>query len=114
MRECPNNKQGGKNPGNRAQSSSVAPPNRDAPRGATSCTDRGTNYLYGITRHQEHENSPYVVTGMIKVFNFDVYALLDPGVSLSLVTPYGVNQFEILPKIFVNLSVCLHLLGSLS
>ena len=35
---------------------------------------------------------------MIKVFNFDVYALLDPGASLSFVTPYVANQFEILPE----------------
>ena len=33
---------------------------------------------------------------MIKVFTFDVYALLDQGASLSFVTPYVANQFEIL------------------
>ena len=32
---------------------------------------------------------------MIKVFTFDVYALLDLGESLSFVTPYVANQFEI-------------------
>ncbi|KAG5590659.1 hypothetical protein H5410_041173, partial [Solanum commersonii] len=36
MRECPKNRQGNGNGGNRAQSSSVAPPNRAASRGATS------------------------------------------------------------------------------
>ena len=35
---------------------------------------------------------------MIKVFTFDVYALLDPGASLSFITPYVANQFEILPE----------------
>ena len=35
---------------------------------------------------------------MIKVFTFDVYALLDPGTSLYFVTPYIANQFEILPE----------------
>ena len=33
---------------------------------------------------------------MIKVFTFNVYALLDLGVSLSFVTPYVANKFEIL------------------
>ena len=34
--------------------------------------------------------------GVIKVFTFNVYALLDPGACLSFVTPYVANQFEIL------------------
>ena len=32
---------------------------------------------------------------MIKVFTFDVYALIDPRESLSFVTPYVANKFEI-------------------
>ncbi|KAH0679464.1 hypothetical protein KY284_020549 [Solanum tuberosum] len=79
MKEFPKNRQGSGNPGNRAQSSSVAPPDRAAPRGATSGTGGGANRLYAITSRHEQENSPDVVTGMIKVFTFDVYALLDPG-----------------------------------
>ena len=35
---------------------------------------------------------------MIKVLTFDVYALLDIGKSLSFVTPYVANKFEILPE----------------
>ena len=42
--------------------------------------------------------SPDVVTGMIEVFTFDVYALSDPRASLSFVTSYVSNQLEILPK----------------
>ncbi|XP_069150812.1 uncharacterized protein [Solanum lycopersicum] len=97
-RKCPNNKQGGENPGKTAQSSSLAPPNRVAPRGATSGTCGGENCLYAITSRQEQENSPDVVLSMIKVFTFDVYALLDPGASLSFVTSYIVNKFNILPE----------------
>ena len=44
------------------------------------------------------ENSPDVVIGMLRVFSFDCYALLDPGATLSFVTPYVANQFEILPE----------------
>ena len=35
---------------------------------------------------------------MIKVFLFDVNALLDPTKNLSFLTPYVANQFEILPE----------------
>jgi len=85
MKEGPKNRQGKGNQGNRAQSSSVAPLDRAAPREATSGTGGGANPLYAITSRQEQENSPNVVTGMIEVFTFDVYALLYPGASLSLV-----------------------------
>ena len=34
----------------------------------------------------------------VKVLTFDVYELLDLGASLSFVTPYAANQFEILPE----------------
>ncbi|KAG5632116.1 hypothetical protein H5410_003833 [Solanum commersonii] len=47
-------------------------------------TSGRSNNLYAITSSQKQEDSPDVVTVMIKVFNFDVYALLDLGVSLSL------------------------------
>ncbi|WMV29198.1 hypothetical protein MTR67_022583 [Solanum verrucosum] len=49
MRECPKNKQGSGNGGNRAQSSSVAPPDRAAPIRVTSGTGGGSNHLYAIT-----------------------------------------------------------------
>ncbi|XP_049381307.1 protein PXR1-like [Solanum stenotomum] len=57
MRECPKNKQGNGNEGNRAQPSSVAPPGKVASRGATLGASRGGNYLYAITSHQEKEDS---------------------------------------------------------
>ncbi|KAH0691243.1 hypothetical protein KY285_018431 [Solanum tuberosum] len=52
MRECPKRKQGSGNGGNRAQSSSVAPPDRTAPRWATSGTGGGINLLYAINSRQ--------------------------------------------------------------
>ena len=58
----------------------------------------GGDRLYAITRCQEQENSADVITGTIKVFTFYVYALLDPRASLSFVTPYAANQFDILPE----------------
>ena len=41
---------------------------------------------------------PIVVTGMIQVYDFTVYALLDPIASLSFQTPYIVVNFEIIYK----------------
>lgn len=85
-------------PGNRAQSSSFAPLERDAPRITTSGISRGENYLYEITSFQKKDDSPDVVTGIIKVFTFNVYSLLDRGESLYFVTPYLANLFEILSE----------------
>ncbi|XP_015077310.1 uncharacterized protein LOC107021210 [Solanum pennellii] len=71
MREYPKNKQGGGNLGNRAQSSSVDPPDKAAPRGATSSTWGGANRLYPITSRQ----SVLIVKEFTKVFFDDL-----PGV----------------------------------
>ncbi|XP_015064673.1 uncharacterized protein LOC107009879 [Solanum pennellii] len=77
MKEWPNNRQGNGDQGNKAQSSSVSPPDKVALRGATSGTGGGANHHYAITSCQEQENYPYVFTVLIKVFNLDVYAFLD-------------------------------------
>ncbi|KAG5594941.1 hypothetical protein H5410_036173, partial [Solanum commersonii] len=58
MRECPKNRKGKGNGGNRDKSSSVAPPDRVAPRRATSRTGEGANRLYAITCHQEFDIIP--------------------------------------------------------
>ncbi|KAH0776456.1 hypothetical protein KY290_007867 [Solanum tuberosum] len=51
-----------------------------------------------ITSRQDQENSPDVVTGMIKVFTLNVCALIDLGASLSFVTPYVAMKFDVLPE----------------
>ncbi|KAH0720291.1 hypothetical protein KY284_005321 [Solanum tuberosum] len=96
--KCGRNHLGNVNQGNRAQSSSVAPPDKAASRGASSGAGGGENNQDAITSHQEQEDSPHVVTGMIIVFTLDVYALLDPGESLSFVTPYVAMNFDVLPE----------------
>ena len=40
-----------------------------------------------------------MVTGMLKLFSFDVYALLDPGDTLSFLTPLVSMMFDILPDV---------------
>src|SRR5688572_22476892 len=51
-----------------------------------------------MVNRQVQENSSDIVTGMLRVFSFDCYALLDLGDTLSFMTPYVANQFEILPE----------------
>ena len=41
------------------------------------------NYFYSLRSISEKETYPNVVTGMFKVFSIDLYALLDPGATLS-------------------------------
>ncbi|KAH0705892.1 hypothetical protein KY285_010419 [Solanum tuberosum] len=97
-KKCPKKKPGNGNGGKRAQSSSVAPPDRAVPWGATSGTGGGSNRLYAITSRQEQEDSPDVVTGMIQVFKSNVYTLLDPKASSSFVTPYVAMNFDVIPE----------------
>ena len=40
-----------------------------------------------------------MVTGMVQVFSTSVYALLDPGSTLSFVTPLLALTFEIFPEV---------------
>ena len=54
--------------------------------------------MYALNNRQEQEDSSDFVTGMIRVFDFTVYALLDPGESLYFVTPYVSMNFEITPE----------------
>ncbi|XP_069145457.1 uncharacterized protein [Solanum lycopersicum] len=45
------------------------------------------NHFYALCSRSEQESSPNVVTSMLQVFAIDIYDLLDPGVTLSFVTP---------------------------
>ncbi|XP_075103597.1 uncharacterized protein LOC142178166 [Nicotiana tabacum] len=55
----------------------------------------GRNRLYALTSRQDTEAHGDIVTGMLTVFTFDVYALMDPGSTLSYVTPYIAKKFGI-------------------
>ncbi|XP_069145531.1 uncharacterized protein [Solanum lycopersicum] len=58
------------------------------------------NRFYTPPFRGEQEISPDMVTGMLRVFSIDVYALLDPGATLSFVTPLVPKKFDIFPDIF--------------
>ena len=111
MRECSKSKKSGGNGGNKAQPSSAAPLDRVVPRGTTSGTRGETNHLYALNNCQQQENSPNVVTCMIRVFDFIDYALLDPGENLFFVNPYVAVRF--LLSNLANHSVFPHLLVNL-
>ncbi|XP_069150827.1 uncharacterized protein [Solanum lycopersicum] len=57
------------------------------------------NHFYALRSRCEQETSPDVVTGMLKIFSIDGYALLDSGATLSFVTPLVAKKFDILPDI---------------
>ncbi|KAK4722522.1 hypothetical protein R3W88_012755 [Solanum pinnatisectum] len=46
----------------------------------------------------DQSDSPDVVIGILRVFDLDVYALLDLGATLSFVTPYIAVKFDVSPK----------------
>ncbi|WMV41170.1 hypothetical protein MTR67_034555 [Solanum verrucosum] len=48
----------------------------------------------GETRH-DHEGSLDILTGMLRVFHFDVYASLDLGATLSFITPHVSMRFDV-------------------
>ena len=97
-RECQKKNQGNGIGGNRAMSLLISPQDRVAPRGATSGTNEGTNCLYALNNRKEHENLQNIVTSMIQVFEFIIYALLDSIASLSFQTAYIALNFEIIHK----------------
>ncbi|XP_049345423.1 uncharacterized protein LOC125809935 [Solanum verrucosum] len=64
-------------------------PNSDAPK---------KNRFYALQCRGDQESSPDILTGMLKVFSIDIYELLDPGATLSSVTPFVAMKFEVLPE----------------
>ncbi|XP_070049896.1 uncharacterized protein [Nicotiana tomentosiformis] len=61
---------------------------------------RGFQQSAGCGRGQQDlESSPDVVTGILSVFSYDIYALIDPGSTLSYVTPFMANKFGIEPEL---------------
>ncbi|KAH0773630.1 hypothetical protein KY290_010767 [Solanum tuberosum] len=60
------------------------------------------NRFYALQSRGDQESSPNVVIGILQVFSIDVYALLDPGATLSFVTPLVAMKFEILPEELVE------------
>lgn len=54
--------------------------------------------MYALQALQDQEGFPDVVTSMLRVFDFDIYALVDPRATLIFVTPYIAVQFSVSKK----------------
>ena len=92
VRDCPQN---------RGQDGGNAHP-RPNPQSAAAAEPPKRNRFYALKGREEQEKSYDVVTGMLQVFSTSVYALLDQGSTLSLVTPLLVLTVEILPEVLHN------------
>ncbi|XP_070054455.1 uncharacterized protein [Nicotiana tomentosiformis] len=78
---------------------SSAPTGRGAARGGAQSLE-GPSQFYAMSGRQSAEASPDVVTSILTVQYHDVYALIDPGSSLSYITPYVATSFEVEPQQF--------------
>ncbi|XP_070005677.1 uncharacterized protein [Nicotiana sylvestris] len=68
-------------------------------RGRASSSSNPLNRIYVLAGRQDQESSPNVVTGILSVSSYDIYALIDPGSTLSYVTPLVVGKFGIKPEL---------------
>ena len=57
------------------------------------------NRFYALKGRETQEKSADVVTGALHVFYFPVYALSDPGSTLSFATPLVASKFHLLLEI---------------
>ncbi|XP_070023232.1 uncharacterized protein [Nicotiana sylvestris] len=70
----------------------LAPARCGAARGGAQSSG-GPSRFYAMSGHQTAEASPDVVTSILTVQSHDVYALIDPGSTLSYVTPFFAMEF---------------------
>ena len=83
---------------NRGQVGDNAQP-RPNPQAAAAADRPKRNRFYALKVTEEQEKSVDVVTSMLQVFSTSVYALLDPGSTLSFLTPLLALIFEILTEV---------------
>ncbi|XP_070022568.1 uncharacterized protein [Nicotiana sylvestris] len=110
MRDCPNRDSGGMaQPANSATGSSMfvhplehesqSSAGRDRGRGRGSSSASNKNHSYALVGRQDQESSPDIVTCMLTIFSHDAYTLIDPGSTLSFITPFIARKFGIVPEI---------------
>ena len=64
-------------------------------RGASQSGAPRDNRFYALHGRQGVNETPDVVTGMLQIFDLDVYTLIDPGATLSFVTPLVARKFHV-------------------
>ncbi|XP_075080213.1 uncharacterized protein LOC142165745 [Nicotiana tabacum] len=90
-----------------ASSSSVRPPRQSMQtsagrgRGRFGASGSGgqQNRIYALSSRQDLESSPDVVTGILSVFSIDMYALIDPGSTLSYISPLVASKWDREPEL---------------
>ena len=63
----------------------------------TNLYDPKKNILYALSYRGYREEPPTVVTSMLQVFSINVYALIDPAVTLSFAIPIVARVFMSYP-----------------
>ncbi|XP_070043093.1 uncharacterized protein [Nicotiana tomentosiformis] len=81
----------------RCESQSSAGRGRGRGRGSSSCVNQ--NRIYALMGRLDWESSPDVVTSILTICSHDAYALIDPGSTLSYITPFVAGKFGIVPDI---------------
>ncbi|XP_059290859.1 uncharacterized protein LOC132044383 [Lycium ferocissimum] len=84
------------------EGSTSAPAGRGRGRGQTSGSSSSKNRIYALTGRRDLESSSDVVTGILSICSYDVYALIDPDFTLSYITPYIADKFGIKPEYLVK------------
>ena len=72
---------------------------RPNPQDAAATDPSKRNMFYALKGREEQENSADMVRCILQVLSTSVYALLDPGSTLSFVAPLLALTFEILPEV---------------
>ena len=57
------------------------------------------NRTYALGSRQDLKASPVVVIGTLSIFSYNVYALIDPGSTLSYITPLVAGKFKRAPTV---------------
>ena len=66
------------------------------------------NHCYALRSRVDQESTLDVDTGMLQLFSFNVYALLELDAMLYFVTPFVAMKFDILSDILDELFLFLH------
>ena len=72
-----------------------APASRGRGRGGASSSSGPSNRIYALTNRQDQEASPNVITCILSLFCRSVYTLLDPGSTLSFLSPFVTSRIGI-------------------
>ncbi|XP_009773629.1 uncharacterized protein [Nicotiana sylvestris] len=72
---------------------------RDRGRFGASGSRGQQNRIYALSSRQDLESSPDVVTGILSIFSIDMYALIDPGSTLSYISPFVASKWDREPEL---------------